>query len=433
LWTNLTSLGGAASALALFMACSPPTPVQPELSRVVGAEPTAQLTVSIDVLGSHTAVVDLSPVTASAERSTGTDLRFQLDFGDGTVADERVAMHVYAAPGSYTVRATVVDALGRTATATTVVRVEAVAGTWVHAGYVTAARRVEVRRLVFEASSGPVLQGVLSATGRPEQRFRGGLVVPRGVRLVLADQAVLEGTVPDPLSDEGVVWSLRASGGEIDGETFPFKLLAGTPSGSGPDAVLRVSVPNFGRIGVDPVFLDGSTSRGEGLSHFIEFGDGEQASSATAEHHYPAPSRLVARLTVVDRFGRLDFEEATIRTESLIDGPGDAEHWNTNPGYPELQWIYVWFRQRAGHQVGGELDIKHRFDSSKDYRGRFTGSLRGIDEIELVTTDGLIRLRGRIQFGLPTIYQGRAMTLTLTGGALDGQTYSFFWYPGAGG
>ena len=61
----------------------------------------------------------VSEVMFDAGESTGTGLRYRIDFGDGSVASDRLARHVYGAPGTYHVTVTVTDDGNRTATTTT--------------------------------------------------------------------------------------------------------------------------------------------------------------------------------------------------------------------------------------------------------------------------------------------------------------------------
>jgi hypothetical protein len=69
--------------------------------------------------------------------------------------------------------------------------------------------------------------------------------------------------------------------------------------------------------GFSPIVFDGSTSRGSGLSHFIEFGDGEVSSEPTAVHPVAGIGRYTAQMTVVDRFGQSNVERRSFGVLSL--------------------------------------------------------------------------------------------------------------------
>ena len=63
--------------------------------------------------------------------------------------------------------------------------------------------------------------------------------------------------------------------------------------------------------------FDGSGSRGDGLSYFIEFGDGQVSAEPVAVHPIEQAGYYLARLTVVDRFGRADAEILSLWVNSL--------------------------------------------------------------------------------------------------------------------
>ncbi|MBT1002474.1 PKD domain-containing protein [Paenarthrobacter sp. DKR-5] len=79
------------------------------------SDPSAAFTSS---LSSRTLAVDATSSTASAPLSS-----FAWDFGDGAKASGRTASHAYAALGTYTVKLTLTDAKGRSASTARVVRI----------------------------------------------------------------------------------------------------------------------------------------------------------------------------------------------------------------------------------------------------------------------------------------------------------------------
>ena len=87
---------------------------------VTNRPPTAKLALSA------TSVYSGTVITASAGGSSdpdGTIATSVIDFGDGTIANGASAVHAYAKPGTYTVRATVNDNLGASATTSASVNV----------------------------------------------------------------------------------------------------------------------------------------------------------------------------------------------------------------------------------------------------------------------------------------------------------------------
>ncbi len=60
-----------------------------------------------------------APIAFSGGDSTGTGLVFAWNFGDGGYGEGVMPTHIYGSTGTFTVRLTVTDFFGRTATATT--------------------------------------------------------------------------------------------------------------------------------------------------------------------------------------------------------------------------------------------------------------------------------------------------------------------------
>jgi PKD repeat protein len=407
----------------LAVGCGDSSPIQPTANPSPGdsAGPTARLVVTIDSLSSREAVTALSNVTVDASGSSGTSLTYRTDFGDGTTGTQPVARHVYGAPGTYTATITVTDALGRTASISQPVVVASLLGTWTYSGYVPRARYVEVRTLALTTQDGRTVRGVLRATGGGDRTIVGTLSGERDVRLVLDDQSeTLEGVIPGVVTGESGSWDLLARGGSVDGEHLGFVPLRGEPSGSPPDAVLKMrffsfSAP-FAVQGYSPILFDGSTSRGEGLTYFIEFGDREFSTEPMTVHPIATAGTYTARLTVVDRFGRSDQEAARFDVRSLVTS-GSYEYWYA---YAESQNFRLLFDTQDGQEVVGRL---WTFTSSGQILTRFRGTLSGEGDIRLVfeasntVLGGTLNMRG--------YFDHWRMVLTQTGGSNDGQTYTF--------
>ena len=276
------------------------------------AGPTAAFTLTVDSAGSQEAIAGLSNVTVDASASTGAGLRVEVAFGDGETATTAVARHVYRAPGSFTITVTVTDDAGRKTTTTRQLVVASALGRWVHSGFIDRRGEVEVRTLLLMAQDGLTVRGALTRDGNRTIPVTGTLNADRAIRLVLEDGSeVLEGPIPSVFSTL-TTWPLTSRGGSIDGQPLAFTRVAGEVTGAAPDAVLGMRFFSFGAPfavkQISPVLFDGSSSRGEGLTYYLEFGDGQSVTTASATHPMQKEGTYVARLTVVDRFGRSDVE-----------------------------------------------------------------------------------------------------------------------------
>jgi PKD repeat protein len=393
-----------------------PTPPQ---TSAPGNAPEAVFVLAIDKLGSQEALTGVSEITVDASASTGSGLRYAVDFGDGTTVAEAVARHVFNTAGEYRVTVSVTDARGQTATTSRSLVVASAVGTWLYSGYIERARGVEVRTLTLTAQEGLTVRGVLKTLRERESAVTGTLTPDRRIRLAVDRPAeILEGVVPSVLSGDRAVWTLTSRGGLADGEALTYTPRPGEPSGPPPDAVLKMrffsfSAP-FAIKEISPILFDGSTSRGEELTHFIEFGDGQFEVSPTAVHPIAKDGSYTARLTIVDRFGRVDVETAQFFVQSLA-----------------IPYA-VWFDPVRGYDFF--IDIESQSGSAiagifQDERGSvpFTGTADG---------DGSVRLRligsGVTLVGTLTFQNDGRLILTYRGGPNNGTTITFHYDIGPG-
>jgi hypothetical protein len=112
--------------------------------------------------------------------------------------------------------------------------------------------------------------------------------------------------------------------------------------------------------GATAVHLDGSTSRGIGLSCFLEFGDGFVATAPQAAHTVDAPARpaVTARLTVVDAYGRSDTEAIDFRTFDLgvtSEDGFESGFWTTGSKANGEPLLWIALRRRSGNQFTGVI------------------------------------------------------------------------------
>ncbi len=98
----LTISGGSAGGQTL--------PFQPVIGDLVGPPPTAHLSVRFE--GGY-AIMGLTPISFDASGSSGEQLSYIIEFGDGEYTRERSAIQAVNAAGPLTARVTVTDRFGR--------------------------------------------------------------------------------------------------------------------------------------------------------------------------------------------------------------------------------------------------------------------------------------------------------------------------------
>jgi len=416
---------GISVALGLSLGCGDKPPTQPSAPPATPpstspAAPVVSLQIKVDGSTSSDVIASLSEVVVDASGSTGTaPLTFRVDFGDGTVSTSAVARHVYTAPGTFTIVAAVRDAQGREAlSATASIVVKAVTGSWFQAGYVARTSRVEVRRLSIDSQAGTTVRGTYLVAGDVDRAFTGTLIPPRDIRLT-AGGVSLEGTLPARLTDATVPWTLLAHGDSADGQRLDFRAITSAPDTPPPDASMKVS---FGDdptawspiAAVTPVRIDGASSRGAGLTYFIEFGDGFVATTPQATHVVDTRSStvLMARVTVVDRFGRCDQESFEYRAFELAIGENTAirDYWVQDyDGF-----LMVEFMSRTGRNYVGRAKLPS-VPSTPAF-----ATLSDGPRVRIVLPELGLEYEGSL-----TMYPafGAAMTVVQHGGSLDGKTW----------
>ena len=346
----------AAGWFSVSCSDSPTRPSQGPVQAPAGTDPAARLTVTIDSLGSREAVAGLSDVTIDSTGSTGSSPTVAIDFGDGTRVTQAVARHVYADAGTYTATVTVTEGSGKTSTASHQVVVASPLGTWLYSGYLTRARRVEVRTLALTAQAGTTVRGFLNANRERDRPVTATLANERTIRIVLDDQTeTLEGVLPSVLTGDPGPLELVARGGPADNERLRFQPVRGSPVGPPPDAVFTMRLFSFEAPfairNISPIRFDASTSRGDGLTYYMEFGDGQVTTDAVAVHPMDRVGEHTARLTVVDRFGRSDSEATTYEVRTLV-AQGYYVWWE-GPG------MHLSFTAQEGTRVAGSLFFYH--------------------------------------------------------------------------
>jgi len=414
-----------AVAVAACGSHPPTTPSSTATPTTGSGAPVAAIEVKADAAGSRDAIASLSEVVVDASASAGQGLTFAIDFGDGATATTASATHVYAAPGTYTVAATVTDAEGRKATSTKQIAVRDVRGSWYQAGFVDRTRRVEVRRLGIDAQTGTTVRGTYRVTGDLDRAFTGTLIPPRDIRIATNDGVSLIGTLPGRWNDEAITWTLIPSGDSTDGQRLEFHAIAGAPDGPPPAAHLRISFEgglfNQPIASLTHVRLDGSSSRGAGLAYFIEFGDG--AASAG-----PQATRVLEggtpRLTVVDRFGRSASDSPGLfYLATLLSGVQEAG-WSGSAG-PGTS-LGVAFFSRNGVTYKGRIGALCVPETPQctSFRADAVATLSGVRDIRIDVPSTGTTYQGTVS--MSDLGQG-VMTLVQSGGAQAGLTWRLIY------
>jgi hypothetical protein len=315
---------------------------------------------------------------------------------------------------------TVTDASGRTATTSHPLVVASPVGVWLYSGYLARAGGVEVRTLTLTAQDGLTVRGTLERAGERKSAVTGTLTPDRRIRLMVdGPSETLEGVVPPVLTGDRSVWTLAVRGGPVDGETLTFTPRIGEPSGAPPDAVLKMrffsfSAP-FAIKEISPILFDGSASRGEDLTYFIEFGDRQVATAATAVHPIEGVGNYTARLTTVDRFGRSDVETVTFGVRSLV-----ADDWYV---WWEGDAVIIRIASQRGTAIAGTLS-----DSTNPPK-LFTGTADADGSVRLRLADSSVTLVGTMTLAWRD-YESNRLVLTYAGGPSNGKTLTLHFRSG---
>jgi len=252
--------------------------------------PVAKLSLSP---GSGTAPVAVTASTASSSDPQGSALSSTIDFGDGTVMAGPTASHTYANAGTYTVTATVSDALGMSAQATGTVSVNAPAPASVTIAQ--PANNSTVSSPIHVVASGAAPSGVDAL-----QIYLDGTLVFQ------ANAASFDTTVPANPGAHQVVVKLWDKLGAAYMQTVnvtvsaPFTAsLSVTPSSATTDANVSATVSSTsGTIASSQIaWGDGTTSSGPTASHAYSQA-GSYTVTASATSNLGASSQATAGITV---------------------------------------------------------------------------------------------------------------------------------------
>lgn len=424
-----------AVALSACSGDSSSTPMGP-----TGSAPafSAQLTIVADPAGSKVALTSVSQVRVEVGASAvdPTRLRFSVNYGDNAVSTQAISTHTYESPGTYVISATVTDAAGRSAQVSQPVTVRSLEGTWFHAMNNRRLGRFELRRLVISSQRGRNVEGVLHGPTGTVLPVTGSVAPDRTATLSMGGLATVAGVVPSLVFDRDALFQLRGFT-DTDGEELAFRPITDQPVSGIPIARLDVRTDSSGSraglLGFTPIRFDATRSEGDGLSYFINFGDGQVAAESVAVHACQRYGALTGQLSVVDRFGRVSTSTTRFGCLTLVEPDGRApvrgawENSIINHSAGRLEWRRLRFESQNGASVAGF------YTHPEGWETRFTGSLSNENNIRLVLDDGTIQFTGAVMFtgsAYPDSSQfpDPRMVVLMKGGSADGQTLEFRVY-----
>jgi hypothetical protein len=383
--------------------------------------------VLVDGQRGATAIAGVSEITVDATVAGDTKLRYQVDYGDGKSSTQASSKHVYASTGTFHVTATTTDAAGRTSSAAQDVSVAVVTGAWFQFGVNDSIHQFEARRISLQ-QDGTQVRGTYVAYGEPDRGITGQLTANRHITLTTDDGAVkLDGMLPPSLSDAGYPVTLTRLGGAVG--PLHFDPVPREPPPPPPNAELRVEtgIPgfdayrNFVFIGWESTF-DASRSSGDGLSFFIDFGDGTFANTAVARHVVSDSTdrfnRRNVRALVVDRFGRVDSENVSLQLTNILTNESGMFLSQTFEASRRL-----FFQRQNGTQLTGY------YQHPEGWTTPLTATLSGANHIHIRLDDGTIDMDGiyTLQGPHPAKYPDW-LILSVRGGSADGTVVPFVYY-----
>jgi hypothetical protein len=174
------------------------------------------------------------------------------------------------------------------------------------------------------------------------------------------------------------------------------------------------------------VLFDGSASRGEGLTYYLEFGDGQSVTTASATHPMQREGSYTARLTVVDRFGRSDSETTSFWAQSLVDNLTFGFYWSSGGSLATCQCPNaLLFLAQDGTRVTGS----HYYNGFRGEVSSFTGAVTADGDVRLKFDRADVTLTGTLFLGDGGA-SARRLTLTFEGGPHHGERVDFRYRTG---
>jgi PKD repeat protein len=277
----------------------------------IGAPPTAALTISPTQLQAG------GPVSfdASASSDAGASITsYAWDFGDGATAQSLSPSHTYATAGTYLVRLTVTDSLGRVDTAT---------------GTVTVTD--EPPLAAFAAGVATPEAGQSVAFDGSSSSDSDGSVVAYAWNF--GDGHTASGRSPTHAFAQPGTYTVTLTVTDSDGQrasaSEPVTVVAGPSARFTPTAVQALEGTS---IGFDATGSIGGGSGGAITGYAWSFGDGTTGTGATPSHIYAAAGSYRIKLTVTDATG---VASSTTKALTVLDEP-PAAVFAATPAVPIL-------------------------------------------------------------------------------------------------
>jgi PKD repeat protein len=236
-----------------------------------------------------TAPQDNQTVLFDASASRGAIVEYQWDFGDGARSSGRTTSHAFATPGTYVVRLTILDGVGRSASTSQSITVGG--GTLPTAVFVfSPTNPLPAQQVFFNAS------GSRAAPGRTLTSFRwdfgdgtsGTGVQPAAKVYAAPGQYTVTLTVTDDVGRTAAVSQTITIGSDSPTAAFTF-------------------APESPIVGNSVAFNGSSSTAVTGrtiVSYTWNFGDGGSGSGAATTHTFTTAGTFNVTLTVVDSEGK---------------------------------------------------------------------------------------------------------------------------------
>lgn len=234
----------------------------------------------------------LAPLTVTASTASSSDpdgkiAKSVIDFGDGSLVGATTATHTYGSPGSYTVKGTVTDGYGASATATAAISV-------LRPGFIS----VSVPAAGTSVSS-PV-HFVASATANSGSVITAMRIYVDSVSAYTVNTNSLDTYVSMNTGSHSIVVQAWDNTGFVYKTPFTINVVANQP----PVAALSVS-PTSTTSGTPVSASMAGTSDPDGLvtGYSINFGDGTVVSAMSGSHAYLEPGTYTIKATATDNAG----------------------------------------------------------------------------------------------------------------------------------
>jgi PKD repeat protein len=241
-----------------------------------------------------TAPVTVTASTAASTDSDGSIVSSTIDFGDGIVANGPTASHTYANAGTYTVKATVKDNGGLTATASTSVTVTAGVFT---VNAVSPANGSSI--------TGPVHFVATTTSSSPVTAMR---IYCDNNSVYLLNAASLDTMVNLAPGSHNIVLQAWNQAGQIAKTPIQITVANAVPVANLTVTPLSGSSP----LTVNASAAASTDSDGSIKAYSLDFGDGTITYSATASHTYATPGVFTVVAKVTDNNGATASTKTTV-------------------------------------------------------------------------------------------------------------------------